>query len=513
MKKVIVAIICLAVVIGFAFTLGRKTQPDVTDTETTESTTQIIKEETRSVYLGYFKDKTFNPYKTDSPTNLNISTLLYDPLFVMQDDWSSKPVIAESIKTEGKLVTVKLVDGIVFSNGASLTAYDVVYSFNLAKKSEHFKGRLSNIAGAEAGADTVTFTLNSPDIYVQQCLTFPIVQNTTGSASVPVGSGRYVIRSINGEYVLSANSSNTRNETLSTPVIGLTPITADKDEIYRIHSGDLSFYCDNMERGTFTKLNASNTSFSTNNLIYLGYNSTSANLTNTDVITAIRYAIDKSTLADTVFDNFCTLTEIPFNPNWYSLEGIQLPTYEYNIIKAGEILDKSGISYAANDNSYRYDNNGYFELKLLVNKESSTKVNCAKLIAANLKALGINVTVSALEFSEYQTALSNGNFDLYIGEVKLSPNMDLSSFFRAGGSTSSGITSKTVANAYADFKQGNIDINTFIRVFEEEKPFIPICFRNYIAYYSNEIKYEGTCNENEPFNNIYTWKTEEKTIQ
>ena len=198
MKKIIIAVICIAVVISAAFIAGRLTQNEVT-TDTSESTTQTIEEENRSIYLGYYENKSFNPYKTNSPTNLYISTLLYDSLFVMKDDWSSEPLLAESIKIEDKQISVRIVDGAVFSNGASLTAYDVVYSFNLAKKSDHFKGRLTTIAGAVAGTDTVTFTINSPDVYVQQCLTFPIVQNNTGTASLPVGSGRYVLRSIGGE--------------------------------------------------------------------------------------------------------------------------------------------------------------------------------------------------------------------------------------------------------------------------------------------------------------------------
>lgn len=514
MKKITIAILCVILVIGIALSAGKYAVKNTEEeTEFVESTTKTVQEESRSVYLGYFKDKSFNPYKTDSPTNLSISTLLYDSLFVMNDDWSSEPLLASSITNENKEVSVKLVDGAVFSNGASLTAYDVVYSFNLAKKCAHYKGRLSNIAGASVGTDTVTFTLNSPDVYIQQCLTFPIVQNTTGTAALPVGSGRYILRSINGEYVLSANPSNTRGETLSTSVIGLTPITAESDEIYRIHTGAISYYCDNMERGTYTKINAKDVSLSTNNLIYLGYNGANTVLANTAVITAIQYAIDKNSLADTVFDNFCTLTDIPFNPGWFALEGIQIPSYEYNLIKAGNILDENGINYSEKDKSYRYDNNGYFEAKILVNKESPTKVSCAQYIAKSLKNLGINATVDSKTFAEYKEALSTGAYDLYIGEVKLSPNMDLSAFFKSNGSASYGITSKTINSAYNDFKTGSIDINTFIRVFEEEKPFIPICFRNYISYYSNEISFEGTCNENEPFKNVYTWKTSEKTVK
>lgn len=512
MKKIIIAVLCLAAIVAVAFFSGRFSDKEPV-TESSASTTQTIEEEMQSIYLGYYKSKSFNPYKTNSMANLHISTLLYDSLFIMNEDFSSEPLLAKSIKVENKQITVKIIDSATFSNGASLTAYDVVYSFNLAKKSDHFKGRLTNITAAVAGTDTVTFTISSPDVYIQQCLTFPIIQNNTGDAALPVGSGRYVLRSIGGEYILSANPTNTRNETLATPVIGLTPITSESDEIYRIHTGNISYYCDTMERGTFTNLNAVDVTLPTNNLIYIGYNSSNSVLASADVISAICLAIDKSTLADTVFDNFCTLTEIPFNPIWYALDGIQLPEHEYNIIEAGNILDDYGILFSQTDNKHRYTTEGVFTLDILVNKESPTKINCAKLLGSALQNLGITVTYSAYEFADYIQALKDGDFDLYIGEVCLSPNMDLSAFFKSGGSASYGISSKTASNAYNDFKTGSIDINTFIRVFEEEKPFIPLCFRNYITYFSNEVSFEGEGNIYEPFKNIYSWKTTDKIIK
>lgn len=512
MKKIIIAILCLTVVITAILVTG-KYLPDKNTTEPTETSAEPFEEEARDVYLPYFKGKAINPFKSNSPTNLAVATLLYDSLFVMNEDWSSTGLIAESYANDGKQVTVKLIDGAVFSNGASLTAYDVVYSFNLAKKSTAFKGRLSNFAGATAGADTVTFTLNQPDQYAQQCLTFPIVQNGTGNAALPVGSGRYVLRNINGKYVLSANPSSTRGETLNTSVIGLTPITAENDEIYRIQTGELSYYFNDMDTGTYTKLTAQTESVPTNNLVYLGYNSSVKSLSDKAVITAIRYSIDKSTLADTVFDNFCTLTDTPFNPKWYALNDIQLPTYEYNLIKAQNILDENGYTYSPTEkNSFRYDSDGYFEVKIIVNKESSLKVNCATLIAVSLKNLGLKVTLSKLPYNDYLTALAQGDYDLYIGEVKISPNMDLNCFFKKGGGASYGISSNTITNAYNDFKAGSIDIKTFISVFEEEKPFIPLCYRTSIAYYSNEVTYEGSVNEYEPYKNIYSWETSKMII-
>ena len=231
------------------------------------------------------------------------------------------------------------------------------------------------------------------------------------------------------------------------------------------------------------------------------------------MITAIRYAIDKNTLADTVFDNFCTLTDTPFNPKWYALKDIQLPSYEYNLIKAGNILDENGYNYSPKEkNSFRYDSDGHFEVKIIVNKESAIKVACAKYIATSLKNLGLKVTLSSLTFDDYRKALTEGNYDFYIGEVKISPNMDLSCFFKKGGGASYGISSNTISNAYNDFKSGSIDLKTFISVFEVEKPFIPLCYRTSVAYYSNEVTYEGTVNEYDPYKNIYSWETSKMII-
>ena len=511
MKKIIIAILCITVVVTAILVTG-KLKPEEPDTESTEVVTEAFEEEARDVYLPYYKGKAFNPFKSNSPTNLAIATLLYDSLFIINDDWSSTGLIATDYTNDGKQITVKLVDGAVFSNGASLTAYDVVYSFNLAKKSSAFKGRLSNFAGATAGADTVTFTLNQPDLYAQQCLTFPIVQNGTGSATLPIGSGRYILRSINGKYVLSANTTSTRGEALNTSMIGLTPITSESDEIYRIQTGELSYFYNNMDTGTYTKLTAQTLSVPTNNLVYLGYNSNVASLADKSVITAICYAIDRSTLADTVFDNFCTLTDTPFNPLWYALKDIQLPSYEYNLIKAGNILDENGYNYSPTEKTFRYDSDGHFEVKIIVNKESQIKVNCAKQIVTNLKNLGLKVTLSTLSFNDYRQALADGNYDFYIGEVKISPNMDLSCFFKKGGQATYGISLGTISSAYSDFKSGSIDIKTFISVFEEEKPFIPLCYRTSIAYYSNEVTFEGAGNEYEPYKNIYSWETSKMII-
>ena len=110
--------------------------------------------------------------------------------------------------------------------------------------------------------------------------------------------------------------------------------------------------------------------------------------------------------------------------------------------------------------------------------------------------------------ADYASAIEEDeeNYDLYIGEVKLTPDMSLIPFFSETGNLNYGIdTESSTAKAYYDFISGKIDISTFIQVFSLDMPFIPLLFRDGIAYYSRELTYEDNINEYEPFRNIYSW--------
>ena len=65
------------------------------------------------------------------------------------------------------------------------------------------------------------------------------------------------------------------------------------------------------------------------------------------------------------------------------------------------------------------------ELVLLVNRENTAKLSAAQLIAGQLESAGMEITVNALDFEDYTAALAQGDFDLYLGEVVLTADFDL----------------------------------------------------------------------------------------
>lgn len=75
---------------------------------------------------------------------------------------------------------------------------------------------------------------------------------------------------------------------------------------------------------------------------------------------------------------------------------------------------------------------------MIVCMNSDQRVAAAQAVVDSLNAQGFDLTLRALEYDSYVAALKNGNFDLYYGEVRLSPDFDLSAFFNEGGSLSYG---------------------------------------------------------------------------
>lgn len=68
--------------------------------------------------------------------------------------------------------------------------------------------------------------------------------------------------------------------------------------------------------------------------------------------------------------------------------------------------------------------NTALSLRLVVNRDSTIKTAIAGQLAQDLQALGAEVTVEELGWADYTAALAAGDFDLYLGEVRLTGDFD-----------------------------------------------------------------------------------------
>ena len=514
MKKAIAVIFCLSIILS-VFTCCKKQdseQAKITVAETNETEKPVTepeaKTESEQISLSYNSKQPFNPFTTKSLTNKNIATLIYDSLFRLDSAYNAVALLAKSYRQDGRTLTVYLNDGLFFSDGSALTPDDVIASFNAAKESPFYSSRLKNFSAAAASdSQIVSFALKRADVYAVNCLDFPIAKAETLSRSMPTGSGRYTLQKSKGTYTLQANAENTRNEELEQSKIFLYPADAESGELYQLQIGDISFMFDNMSREVQRKQIAAGTvDVSVNTLVFLGFNNSSDYFKDMNIKNAVEAALDKSLICSTAYNSLAKPCSTVFNPDWSAVSAYSSEQPKQQTALAEQLLEKSGYIYAYENNKHRSKNFEFIEMTVLVNNESEPKLKAAKLIASSLQRVGIDAKVEAVEYEEYTERLKKGEYDLYVGEIKLSPNMDLSVFFSEGGSVSYSIdTESTAAKAYSDFAAGKIDVSTFCKVFDEYKPFLPIGYRFAIAYYSRELKFEGTVNENDIFSNIYSW--------
>ncbi len=509
MKKVFLLFLCLIIAVGTFVACDKNDPEKPTDEITIEETTVVLEEKLEDkMTIGYFKGKGLNPYKTESNVNRSLLSLVYDSLFIIEEDYSASPLIADSFTNEGNKLTVKLREDAVFSDGSALSASDVAYSFRIAKDNAFYKARLSNFVSAAAGDDNIVFTLKKSDIFAEGCLSFPIIKIGSAGENYPLGTGRYSVKREKGELLLKANETNTRNEEMITKTIYLTPISSEKSEFYLLQTGDLTYLFDDLSSGNFSKINANMVKLHLNNLVYLGFNSKNGSMKDRNVRNAVMASVNKTAIASTAYGNYCTVAHNVFNPYWFNNEITEAEKENlFSTAKAEEILEKADYIYAYKKNKYRSKDFDFLTATFVVNSESAPKVKAAKMITKELRKIGIDVDLKILDFNEYERAIKNESFDLYLGELKLSPNMDLSAFFGNGGNLRFGIDRTSAsAKAYFDFAAGTINLATFKEVFSYEKPFIPILYRDGMACFSRELSYEGSINEFDMFKNAYSWE-------
>lgn len=513
MKKAISLIVLISVVLSVltacSFGKGQTQQTTAADGETTivqKPSVSSVAE--KKITLGYYANKSLDPYKTKSQTNADIMSLVYDSLFKVSSSFDAVPEIAEKYERAEKAVIVTLKEGITFSNSSPLTVNDIVYSYKKAKKSPIYKKRLSDVSSVTVGDNQIVFNLKKENIYIVNCLDFPIVSSDSDGKTLEAGSGRYVLKGKKNSYYLERNPNYSLGEQLESEKLYLNDISENDNKHYLLQVGELSFVFDDRSRpSSGEKVNANTAEISLTNLIYLAFNKDSEALNGgKNIRNAISLLIDKDTVCSSSYGSEAVPCQTPFNSNWSEVKLFAEQSTSGDLAAAQDLLEKDGYTYAYSNNKFISKNFEFLSLNFIYPSGDSRKESAAKQIVKQLNRAGIEVKAEKLSFDEYKSRLSQGEYDIYLGETKLTKDMNLGEFFSENGSVNYGIDTKsTAADAYYDFAGGKIDVTTFVAVFNQYTPFVPLFYRNGCVLYSREIRYDGVVSEGDIFANVYSW--------
>ena len=476
--KIITLVLCIS--LCFSACKGKEISEESTTSspEQTTSADDSFAITDGKVVLPYNKTDGINPFFAESYENIYLSMLIYEPLFSVDSNYDTTGIVADSIGISGKVATVRIKHNVVCRGYENINAHDVVYSFNLAKASYYWGNNLDGITNAQAIDDyTVSLSLDFKDLYVAGKLNFPIVKTGTADSknSIPAGSGKYyftqdrLVSVADGNKIISLVETSNRDSVEDALNIGMVDVFFSdlSDENYKVAVGN-------------TK------EITLSNMIYLGLNSNRGAL-NKYIRSAIAAKIDSDNIALSSYQGHAVGFKLPIAPESTVAGNVAKIETKGNKELANNIIDRCG--YTRYSGSAKTNGAYLLSFSLIVNRDNQFRVAAAYNIADSLAECGFLINVQVLSFADYSERISSGNYDMYLGEVKLDGSMDISRFFMDGTKFSAGINkSEKAATEYFRYRAGEISEKEYYEVFAEEYPFVPVAFRTGYTVLSEDIK-------------------------
>lgn len=452
--------------------------PDVEPTTQPPTDTAI-----RTLHAPFSASDSLNPFFCTTSVNSHLMPLIYRGLFELNDDLTARPDVAVSFSEDDRLVRAVLPTDGAFSDGSAVTASDVVYSFQKAKNAPAYSGQLQSVESAEAASPLeIVFHLSDRLPSPASLLTFPIVKNGTAESAEqsPVGTGSFVIERADDAVTLVS-----REEDSGTQEILLVPVTDSAKLMYTLQTGEIDFFCSDLDGERISRSGARMYASPSNTLIFMGINDASPLLQIKGLRRALSLAVNRSEIADSVYSGFAVSSVFPIRPGSRSLSGVDLPSDAVDYAEAERLLEAEGFTGGSSASAVRSSPLGSLQFSLLVCDESGYKTETASCIQNSLAAVGIAVNIRAVDYDTYVQELETGNFDLYIGEIQLPANGSLRAFF--GGGASYGITAASLLSTYGETEDGVVSLSSFLTDFMDELPFVPLCFRDSVLVCSERI--------------------------
>ena len=479
MKRIFALMLCLCIVLcgcgkGNPYTPtgdGLSYDEDYTGPQNTHPS----EEQPKTLSLPYYQEKTLNPYLCTDFTNRALLSLLYQGLFSVSSDYTAEPLLCKSytMSKDMKNYTIYL-EQATFSDGTALTAADVLASLNAAKESDFYKGRFLHITDiAVTGDGGISFTLDTPYENLFLLLDIPIVKAAEVALDRPLGTGPYTLYTASGGESLRKRNNWWCNPKMAVTAETITLFAAestihirDQFEFY-----DLSLVCADPGSDRYADYRCDYELWDCENgiFLYLGTTANSKVFSNDAVRIALTHAIDRDKLVKEFYRGFARSATLPASPLFPHYSQSLAERYQYDGVKFAQTVKDAGMEGET--------------VVFLVNSDDSLRLRVARSIAQMLTDCGLVVELKALGGNRYVDALKAWNYDIYLGQTKLSPNMDLSAFFATYGELSWGGVNDVGAYAMSlQALENHGNYFTLHKLVMDQGLLCPILFRSYAVY-------------------------------
>ena len=540
-KRIVALLVCICILAVAASCNTGGTSPSAGMATTQQTSLQSLG--TGTLSLAFSASDSLNPYTAVTKVNKQLTALLFDPLVKLDEQINPALCLAKSAVVEGNKCIVTLNDA-QFSDGTAVTADDVVYSLNLAQEAENtiFPQQLANIASCGAASSTVVeFTLRTEDPNVIRLLDFPIMktnsenrQNADKKALPPIGCGRYVYQDDNGSYSLIPNENYFGVAPENNVRLVNVPDTAAWQ--YALKAGEADICYSGIDLDDVPSMRGGVSRVAQTDFVFLGLNENVAQVSDIYIKKAIFYLLNRKEFCDAAYYSYAIPATSPFTGQLDFAADTAQEVSETGDLQAAQ-QQLALAEYTSKDSSgfYRSDA-GTLQLTLLYNTDNANHALAATLLQEQFKKSGIKLELSGTSGAEYAKRVADGQYMLYLGEIKLNKNFDLTNMLgetmhmpattqnpenmttqaqtdvtgNAALATTQPVSTAVpqpkvdIAALYQSYLAGQTTIETFMEGFYTDLPFIPICHRLGVLHYSDQVTPAATASVSDAYYNITT---------
>ncbi|MCD7752176.1 MAG: ABC transporter substrate-binding protein [Lachnospiraceae bacterium] len=361
-----------------------------------------------SVVVGMTQDLvSLDPHETTDAGTRSVVFNMYEGLVKATSDGDLEPAVASSyvISEDATCYTFTLRDGILFSDGTAVTVEDIKYSI---ERYARLQGETSSFA--QAVDSVVIDDENTVSIYLTEAnseflaqLTVAIIPASNDDpAGNPIGTGpfRYVSYSVGQNLILERNEyywgdlaylDQVEFKFIADTETAFTQLLAGTIDILNYLT---TSQVQTLETQYSDQFNVVEGSMHLVHALFL--NNDCEPLDNVLVRQALCYAIDRDEINNFLFGGASEIIGshmIPALTTWY--EESTADMYTYDVEKAKELLAEAGYADG-------------FDLTISVPSSYSQHVDTAQIIASQLEAVGINVTIEEMEWTSWYTDVYRG---------------------------------------------------------------------------------------------------------
>ena len=479
MKKLLAMFLCLCLLLcGCAEKPyipsgdGLSTEGDIIDIVNPEDENK----QPDTLSLAYYQNQPMNPYQCNDFTNRALLTLIYQGLFFVDRNYTAEPILCRSftVTSDQKTYTFYL-EQATFSDGTQVTADDVIASLAAAQNSDFYGGRFLHIASfAKTEDGAIVIKCSTPVENLPLLLDIPIVPAMQVSADRPLGTGPYALTATGtGDALIKRANWWCSPSDMPITASTITLFSAESANHIRdqFEFEDLSLACVDPGSDRYADYRCDYELWDCENgiFLYLATSKDSEIFQNDDLRIALTYAVDRNLLVENYYRDFARAATLPASPLFPYYNQNLADRYAYAPEKFAEAVSNSGLS-------------GY-NVVFLVNSDDSLRLRVARRIAQMLEEGGLNVTMKELRTSAYTRALKNREYDIYLGQTRLSPTMDLSPFFATYGDLSwGGVNDIGAYNLSLQAIENHGNYFSLHKMVMDNGLFCPILFRSYAIY-------------------------------